>query len=147
MLTLSQEVSKQPALSVREGLAYFFTLENGTNFRLNRKEAFQTLFNQTHVQCFVCMTATPHWLDMWPGFSFRGQESGSVFGAAVCKIQARKCYIESLPSVSNGQRSCFSQSKSSTIQLPLTCDLFCQAVASFLAQFMNCSVCELRSEQ
>ena len=33
------------------------------------------------------------------GFTSGGQESGSVFSAAVCKIQASKRYIESLPLV------------------------------------------------
>ena len=33
---------------------------------------------------------------MGRGFTSGGQESGSVFSAAVCKIQASKCYIESL---------------------------------------------------
>ena len=32
-------------------------------------------------------------------FTSRGQESGCVLGAAVCKIQASKCYIESLPKI------------------------------------------------
>ena len=31
------------------------------------------------------------------GFTSGGQESGSVFSAAVCKIQASKRYIKSLP--------------------------------------------------
>ena len=30
------------------------------------------------------------------GFTSRGQESGSVFSAAVCKVQAKKCCIKSL---------------------------------------------------
>ena len=33
------------------------------------------------------------------GFTSGGQESGSVFSAALCKIQASKRYIESLPLV------------------------------------------------
>ena len=45
------------------------------------------------------------------GFTSGGQESGSVFGAAVCKILASKHYIESLPSVPEDERSCFSQVK------------------------------------
>ena len=36
---------------------------------------------------------------MGHGFTSGGQESGSVFSTAVCKIQARKRYLESLPSV------------------------------------------------
>ena len=28
------------------------------------------------------------------GFTSRGQELGSVFGAAMCSMQARKCYID-----------------------------------------------------
>ena len=42
-----------------------------------------------------------------------------MFSAAVCKIQASKCYIESLQSVPNNKRSWFSQSERSTVQLPL----------------------------
>ena len=34
---------------------------------------------------------------MGRGFTSGGQESGSVFSAAVCKIQSSKCYIKSLP--------------------------------------------------
>ena len=30
------------------------------------------------------------------GFTSGGQESGSVFSAAVCKVQASKCYVDSL---------------------------------------------------
>ena len=45
------------------------------------------------------------------GFTSGGQESGSVFSAAVSKIQASKRYIECL--------SCFSQGVRSTVQLPL----------------------------
>ena len=33
---------------------------------------------------------------MGRGFTSGGQESGSVFSAAVCKIQASKLYVESL---------------------------------------------------
>ena len=33
---------------------------------------------------------------MGRGFTSGGQESGFVFSAAVCKIQASKCYVESL---------------------------------------------------
>ena len=33
------------------------------------------------------------------GFTSRGQESGSVFSAAMCKIQASKHYVEPLPLV------------------------------------------------
>ena len=39
------------------------------------------------------------WILMGHGFTSRGQESRSVFGAAVCKIQTSKWYIESLPLV------------------------------------------------
>ena len=42
------------------------------------------------------------------GFTFRGQESESVFSVAVCKIQASKRYIESLPLVPKDKRSCAS---------------------------------------
>ena len=50
---------------------------------------------------------------MWRGFTSGGQESGSGFSAAVCKIQARKHYIEFLPSVLKNKISCFSQSERS----------------------------------
>ena len=36
---------------------------------------------------------------MGRGFTSGGEESGSVFSAAVCKIQASKGYVESLPLV------------------------------------------------
>ena len=58
---------------------------------------------------------------MGHGFTFRGQESGSVFSAAVCKIQASKRYIESLPLVPKDKRSCFSQGERSAVQLSLDC--------------------------
>ena len=35
------------------------------------------------------------------GFTSEGQESGSLFSAAVCKIQASKRYVESLPLLLN----------------------------------------------
>ena len=53
------------------------------------------------------------------GFTSGGQESWSVFSAAVCKIQASKRYIESLPLVLKDKISCFSQGERSTVQLPL----------------------------
>ena len=53
---------------------------------------------------------------MGRGFTSGGQES--VFSAAVCKIQASKRYIESLPLV---PKSCFSQGERSALQLPLDC--------------------------
>ena len=55
------------------------------------------------------------------GFTSRGQELGSVFRAAVCKIQASKCYSESLPLMPKDKRSCFSQGERSTVQLLLNC--------------------------
>ena len=48
---------------------------------------------------------------MGRGFTSSGQESGSVFSAAVCKIQASKRCIKSLPLVEKDKRSCFSQVK------------------------------------
>ena len=36
---------------------------------------------------------------MGRGFTSGGQELGCAFGASVCKIQRKKCYTESLPSV------------------------------------------------
>ena len=55
---------------------------------------------------------------MGHGFTFERQESESVFSAAVCKIQASKCYVESLPLVLKDRRSCFSQGERFTVQLP-----------------------------
>ena len=55
---------------------------------------------------------------MGRGFTSGGHELGSVFSAAVCKIQASKCYIQSLPLVLNDKR-CFSQGERLTVQLPL----------------------------
>ena len=43
----------------------------------------------------------------------------SGFSAAAWKIQANKCYIESLPLVLKDKRSCFSQGERSGVQLPL----------------------------
>ena len=43
----------------------------------------------------------------------------SGFSAAACKIQASKCYIESLPLVPKDKRSCFPQGERSAVQLPL----------------------------
>ena len=56
---------------------------------------------------------------MGRGFTSAGQESGSVFSAVVCKVQASKRYIKYLPLVPKDKRSCFSQGERSTIQLPL----------------------------
>ena len=49
------------------------------------------------------------------GFTSGGQELGSVFGAVMCKIQASKRYIKSLPLVLKDERSCFSQGERSTV--------------------------------
>ena len=56
---------------------------------------------------------------MGRGFTSGRQELGSVFSAAVCKIQASKRYIESLPLVVTIKRSCFSQGERLTVQLPI----------------------------
>ena len=42
-----------------------------------------------------------------------------MFSAAVCKIQASKSYIESLPLVLKDKRSCFSQGERFAAQLPV----------------------------
>ena len=52
---------------------------------------------------------------MGRGFISGGQELGSVFSAAVCKIQASKRYIESLPFMPKDKRSRFSQGERYTI--------------------------------
>ena len=56
---------------------------------------------------------------MGRGFTSGGQELGSVFSGTVCKIQASKRYIESLPLVLKDK--CFSQGERSAVQLPLDC--------------------------
>ena len=55
------------------------------------------------------------------GFTSGGQESGSVFSASMCIIQASKRYVESLPLVLKDKRSCFSQGERFAVQLPLEC--------------------------
>ena len=45
------------------------------------------------------MSVTEAMVFMGRGLTSGGQESGSVFSTAVCKSQASKCYIESLPLV------------------------------------------------
>ena len=57
------------------------------------------------------------------GFTSGGQESGYVFSAAVCIIQASEHYIDFLPLALKDERSCFSQGKSFAVQLPLDCVL------------------------
>ena len=56
---------------------------------------------------------------MGRGYTSGRQESGSVFSTAVCKIQASRRYIKSLPLVPKDKRSCFSQGEKSAVQLPL----------------------------
>ena len=56
---------------------------------------------------------------MGHGLTSGGQELGSVFSAAVRKIQASKRYIKFLPLVLKDKRSCFSQGERSAVQLPL----------------------------
>ena len=50
------------------------------------------------------------------GVTSGGQELGRVFGAAMCKIQARKHYIEP---VTKNKKCRFSQSEKSAVPLPL----------------------------
>ena len=56
-------------------------------------------------------------------FTSGGQESGSVFSASMCIIQASKHCVESLPLVLKDKRSCFSQGERFAVQLPLECAL------------------------
>ena len=56
-------------------------------------------------QALVCEDIDIRDVFMGCGFTSGGQESGSVFGAAVCKIQASKWYVESLPLVLKDKRS------------------------------------------
>ena len=60
---------------------------------------------------------------MGRGFISREQESGSMFSAAVYKIQAIKCYVESILLLFEERRSCFSQGERFAVQLPLGCAL------------------------
>ena len=59
------------------------------------------------------------YIDVGRGFSSGGQELRSVFSAAVCKIQAIKHYVRSLPLVLKDKRSCFSQGERFAVQLLL----------------------------
>ena len=56
---------------------------------------------------------------MGHGCTSGGQESGSVFSASVCIIQASKRNVESLPLVLKDKRSCFSQGERVDVELPL----------------------------
>ena len=56
---------------------------------------------------------------MGHSFTSGGQESGSVFGAAVHKIQASNQCVESLLLVLKDEGSCFSQGERFSVQLPL----------------------------
>ena len=56
---------------------------------------------------------------MGRGFTSGEQESGPVLSVAVCKIQASKRYVESLPLVLEDKKSCFSQGERFAVQLPL----------------------------
>ena len=56
---------------------------------------------------------------MGRGLTSGRQESGSVFSASMCIIQASKRYVESLPLVLKNKRSCFSQGERFAVQLPL----------------------------
>ena len=56
---------------------------------------------------------------MWRGFTSGEQELGSVISATMYKIQASKCYVEFLPLVLKGRKSCFSQGERFAEQLPL----------------------------
>ena len=60
-------------------------------------------------------------IDVFQGacLHFRRAKSVSGFSAAVCKIQASKCCIKSLPSVLTDKMICFSQGERSAVQLPL----------------------------
>ena len=63
---------------------------------------------------------------MGHGFTSGGQESGSVFRAAVWILLARKGYIQSLPLVTKYKGGWFSEGERSTVQLPLDCALVLQ---------------------
>ena len=63
---------------------------------------------------------------MGRGFTYGGQDSGSVFSASMCIIQASKRYVESLPLALKDRRSCFSQVEKFAVQLPLECALALQ---------------------
>ena len=76
--------------------------------------------NFTELHALIPVTRSYRWFS-WGVASLNsvGQESGSVFSATVYKIQASKCYVESLPLVLTDRRSCFSQYEKFAIQLPL----------------------------
>ena len=62
----------------------------------------------TYVCMYVCMGFKEGFHVLYGfmgcGFTSRRQESGSVFSVAVCKIQASKHFIESLPFVLKDER-------------------------------------------
>ena len=45
----------------------------------------------------------------------------SAFGAVVCRMQARKCYIKPLPSVLKDKETASLDGEMSAVQLPLDC--------------------------
>ena len=77
----------------------------------------QTLSEYEHFRDLSIDTLVYLWIYLYGmvfigcGFTSGGEESGCVFFAVVCKIQARKHYIESLPPVPKDKRGCFSQSE------------------------------------
>ena len=61
---------------------------------------------------------------MWGVASLLAGKSQDLFGAAVCKIQALKHYVDSLPLVLKGKKKVSSHKlKGSFLQLPLDCAL------------------------
>ena len=77
---------------------------------------------------------------------------GSAFSVVVCKIQASKRYIESLPLVLKDKKSCFSQGERFAVQLPLDCSFAPTAIGCtwkpstahyiyYLATFISSQCC------
>ena len=57
------------------------------------------------------------------GFISGGQDSGSVFSAAVCKIQASKRYVESLLFVLKDKKAASLRGKKPAVRLLFACAL------------------------
>ena len=66
-------------------------------------------------------------------------KSQSAFSAAMCNIQARKCYIESLPSALKDKRSCFFHASERSLLLAQLLSGSTQLTINFVNLiFFNC---------
>ena len=68
--------------------------------------------------CYCLIPVHRHFIQP-KSLHFRREESGSVFSASVCIMQATKCCVEYLPLALKDRRSCFSQGERFAVQLPL----------------------------